>query len=167
MRIFKQNFFHTFFFTLIIAVSLFAFNAQASTGTIDDINHTSYLCADQHCTTGSLINWKTSHGNSVQVTNDLITGDIFGTVISWIKLNPTSPAPSVPGCAYSHLVMEPSGSGIIKGCAWGENVGWVNFSPTYGGVTIDSSDYFIGKSIEIRVGSTAFYLKVYDIKKKG
>jgi hypothetical protein len=29
------------------------------------------------------------------------------------------------------------GAGNLSGYAWGTNVGWINFSPTHGGVTID------------------------------
>ena len=31
------------------------------------------------------------------------------------------------------------GYGVLSDYAWGENVGWINFNPAYGGVTINSS----------------------------
>lgn len=35
------------------------------------------------------------------------------------------------------------------------------------GVTIGTADYTIGKTMEIRVGNTSFWVRVYNIQKKG
>ncbi len=35
-------------------------------------------------------------------------------------------------------------SGVLSGYAWGEQTGWINFNPTTGGVSIDSSGVFSG-----------------------
>ena len=36
------------------------------------------------------------------------------------------------------------GAGNLSGYAWGENVGWINFAPTGGGVTIGTDGVFDG-----------------------
>lgn len=36
------------------------------------------------------------------------------------------------------------GNGVLSGYAWGENTGWINFKPSTGGVTIDASGNFNG-----------------------
>ncbi len=35
-------------------------------------------------------------------------------------------------------------SGVLSGYAWGEHIGWINFNPTTGGVSIDSNGVFSG-----------------------
>ena len=40
--------------------------------------------------------------------------------------------------------------------AWGENVGWISFAPTGGGVCIDSSGKFIGKAWGENIGWISF-----------
>jgi hypothetical protein len=56
---------------------------------------------------------------------------------------------------------------ISKGYAWGENVGWINFSPSYGGVTIDPDGNFNGWAWGENIGWINFnssYFHGYNVK---
>ena len=45
------------------------------------------------------------------------------------------------------------GNGNLSGYVWGTNVGWINFDPTHGGVTIDLAS----GSLPATHGSILFY----------
>ncbi|MFH1608668.1 MAG: hypothetical protein ABH951_01460 [Patescibacteria group bacterium] len=137
----------TLFFISVFFLFFLGLRAEATTGTIDAVSFTSFLCSDVACTTGSRIVWRTTNGTSVTITDTAVTGNLWGENVGWINLSPVSPAPAVADCAHSHVVMEPANTGVLTGCAWGENTGWINFKPpSYGGgVTINpTSGYFSG-----------------------
>ena len=73
------------------------------------------------------INWRTTNGTAVVVSDTAITGQIWGETVGWINLGPTN-----GGVVNTCL-------GVLSGYAWGQNTGWINFNPTNGGVTINPS----------------------------
>jgi len=113
--------------TFLAVIFFYSHYALATTGTIDATDHYSILLED-----GSQINWKTTNGEDVLVTDTELTGEIFGENIGWIKLDP----------AESGVIND--GVGNLSGYAWGENAGWINFDPTEGGVQIEQSGDFAG-----------------------
>lgn len=46
--------------------------------------------------------------------------------------------------------------GVLSGYAWGERIGWINFNPTNGGVIINSSGEFTGYAWGERIGWISF-----------
>lgn len=46
--------------------------------------------------------------------------------------------------------------GVLSGYAWGQNTGWINFAPTKGGVTIDSTGFFHGYAWSQNMGWISF-----------
>lgn len=115
------------FFCLALPVHASIFN-----GTINAADSTALLCGNDVCTTASEINFLTTNGIEVQITDTAVTGDIWSTDMGWINLNP-----SQSGVTNTE-------NGILSGYAWGENTGWINFAPAYGGVTINDSGQFSG-----------------------
>jgi hypothetical protein len=117
-------------FSAVFFVSIFLFPARiyAVTGTIDSANFKSKLLEDS-----SLINWLTSTGAAVTITDTAVTGEIWGENIGWIRLGPLTNGGVVN-----------NGSGVLSGYAWGEIAGWINFAPTNGGVTINQNGEFAG-----------------------
>ncbi len=114
-------------FSLFFSFVLQGHVALAAIGTIDATSHSSLLCSDDACTTGTNINWLPSTGTAVSVTDSLVTGDIWGERIGWVNLSPT-------GYGVTN-----NGSGTLGGYAWGQSAGWINFAPTEGGVSISAS----------------------------
>lgn len=101
----------------------------ASNGVIDNLNHSALLCKDNSCTITSSINFKTTIGRVVHVTDDELTGDIWSEDMGWINLDPSK----------SGVLND--GDGHLSGYAWGENAGWINFNPTNGGVDIVDGEF--------------------------
>ena len=122
----------TFFSLLIFSFSFFLI--QAATGAIDDSNHTSFLCSNIGCTTGSSINWKISSGTGtpVSITDSALIGNLWGENIGWINLAPNNQG------------VKNTASGTLSGYAWGQNTGWINFRPPHGGVSINILGEFSG-----------------------
>lgn len=98
-------------------------SAQASTGSIDAVNHFAW---DNN---GGWVNWGASN-SSVSVSSSVLTGYIWTANFGWINLNPANGG------------VTNNGNGVLGGWAWGENTGWINFS----GVTIDSNGVFHGST---------------------
>ncbi len=46
--------------------------------------------------------------------------------------------------------------GVLSGYAWGENTGWINFAPTQGGVTVDTLGVFHGYAWSQNLGWISF-----------
>lgn len=120
-------------FLLILAAFLlvggFTSSAHAATGTIDTTSrYSQFLDYDgNNDSVFDRINWKTTNGTPVTVSDTELTGYIWGETVGWINLNPKNGG-----------VTNTTG-GILGGYAWGENTGWINFAPTNGGVTIDTT----------------------------
>ncbi|ETB64206.1 TPA: VWA domain-containing protein [Candidatus Nomurabacteria bacterium] len=106
--------------------------ASTTDGIISDTNHNALLCRDDACSVTTEINFKTTNGSPVHVTDDGLTGHIWSETFGWVNLNPTNAG------------VENDGEGNLSGYAWGENSGWINFSPTNGGVTIGVDGKFLG-----------------------
>lgn len=103
--------------------------ANAATGTISVTNKSAKIL-----TSGDAILWRTTNGAAVSITDSVLTGDIWGPTIGWIRLNPGGGQGGVTNTT----------AGVLGGYAWGENAGWINFAPTQGGVSIDSNGQFDG-----------------------
>lgn len=104
----------------------FVFGAQ---GVIDSVNHSALLCMDDSCATTTRINFITTNGRQVEVTDSLIRGDVWSEQMGWINLDPTN----------SGVIND--GNGNLSGYAWGENAGWINFNPSNSGVSIINGDF--------------------------
>lgn len=124
------------FFSLPLLAGIFVFGitaftqyAFAATGTIDATSHYSQFrdYDGNNDSTFDRINWRTTNGTPVTVTDSALTGNLWGETVGWINLNPTNGG-----------VTNTTG-GILGGFAWGENTGWINFAPTNGGVSIDTT----------------------------
>lgn len=126
-----KKFFKYIFLIVVIAGSFQAF-ASSTNGTIDASNHSALLCMDDTCTTTTSINFRTTNGREVHVTNSVLTGDVWSEEMGWINLDPTNGG------------VENDGDGNLSGYAWGENAGWINFAPANGGVSITSTGKFLG-----------------------
>jgi len=111
--------------SLILLLS-FSAVAHAAVGTIDPSSTGNDTAQFEDSSFGS-VNFKTTNGTPVTITNSAITGEVWGDVVGWINLNPTNGG-VVNTC-----------SGDLGGYAWGENTGWINFGPTNGGVSINPS----------------------------
>jgi len=90
------------------------------------------------------------------VVKDLVKGTVFGEVKSITKKESVTRiatddgrivVASKPGYVSVEVIVE--GKGVY----------------TDTGVTFDNADYYIGKSFEVKVGNTATYLRIYDLKK--
>ena len=119
--------------------AILSVHASTTDGAITPGSQTARLCTNDTCTTYTRINFLTTKGTPVSVTSTGLSGDIWSEDWGWINLDPASPSPSGPDCAYTGVMMTSPSSGTLAGCAWGENTGWINFAPTKGGVTIDTS----------------------------
>ena len=109
-----------FFLLPVLFFSIFVFNAQAHTGTITSgYEQSTFLDQDLDSDTfDDVINWRTTNGTAISVTDTALTGNLWGETVGWIKLNPSGNTGVVN-----------NGSGILSGYAWGENTGWINFGP--------------------------------------
>lgn len=122
-----------FFIILFVVIYATSFSYASTTdGTIDPANHTALLCSDDLCTITSQVNFLTTTGVAVHITDSAVTGNAWSENVGWINFNPAQSG-----------VMNTS-AGVLSGYAWGENSGWINFKPSTGGVTIDSNGQFVG-----------------------
>lgn len=124
--------FFKYFFILIILGGWFMIYASTTDGTIDINYKTSLLCLNDSCSSTSQINFLTTRGDPVHITDGSITGYAWSETMGWINLAPTNSG------------ITNTSSGVLGGYAWGENAGWINFSPTNGGVTINNQGEFDG-----------------------
>ncbi len=114
---------------IIIILLIFSTNTFASTGTIDDTDHTAKVCHDVTCTspTPGSINWKPTGTTVVVDSVTGLSGQIWGNELGWIDLKPTT-----GGVTFSDVT-----TGKLTGKAWSQVSGWINFAPTGHEVTID------------------------------
>ncbi len=126
-----KNFIRFILPLLIISGAPFVY-ASSTNGTIDGTYHSAILCKNDICTVSTSINFKTTLGNPISITNTLITGNAWSEDMGWINLNPTMGG------------VTNTSNGILGGYAWGENAGWINFKPTHGGVVINNNGEFLG-----------------------
>ena len=85
------------------------------------------------------LNFASTNGN-VHVTDSALTGNVWSALYGWIKLNPTTSG------------VTNNAEGVLSGSAWGENIGWINFS----GVTIGSTGLFFGTATGDNTGTVNF-----------
>lgn len=124
--------FFRYFFLLIISIGYISVDASVTNGTISSTYNSALLCINDTCTNTTRINFKTTEGNPIQITDSSITGNAWSETFGWINFNPTLGG-----------VNNTSG-GVLSGYAWGDSSGWINFNPTLGGVTINNSGQFVG-----------------------
>lgn len=85
------------------------------------------------------LNFAATNG-TVHVTDSQLTGYVWNKLYGWIKLNPTNSG------------VTNNAEGVLSGNAWGENIGWINFS----GVTINSNGVFTGSGSGDNTGVVNF-----------
>src|SRR5574343_1122062 len=119
-------------FVLIVFGSMVYTYASMTDGTISDTNKSALLCRDDTCVTTTQINFKTTNGTPIHVTDSGLTGHAWSETFGWINFNPTNGG------------VNNTSTGILSGYAWGENAGWINFNPTNGGVVINTDGKFAG-----------------------
>ena len=126
-----KNLIRFIFLFVIISGACFSY-ASTTNGTIDNSNHSALLCKNDACTVTSSINFLTTNGAAVHITDTAVTGNAWSEDMGWINLNPTNGG------------VTNTSAGILGGYAWGEVAGWINFKPTTGGVTINNAGQFVG-----------------------
>jgi len=124
-----KNFFKYSPILIIFFIPVFAF---ANTGVVDSVYNKALLCINDSCSTSTSINFKTTLGTPIQITDTKITGNAWSETFGWINFNPTFGG------------VTNTSNGVLGGYAWGDQSGWINFSPTLGGVVINSSGQFTG-----------------------
>jgi hypothetical protein len=136
MFLFKKLFKYLFLLILITGYSFI--NASTTDGTMDVTYHSALLCTNDVCTTTSQINFLTTRGTTIHVTDTAITGDAWSEDMGWIRFNPSGGSGGVSNTS----------EGVISGYAWGENSGWINFGPFLNNgatpVSINSTGQFTG-----------------------
>ncbi len=85
------------------------------------------------------INFAATNGHA-HITDTQLTGYVWSNLYGWIKLNPTNSG------------VKNNAEGVLSGSAWGENIGWVNFT----GVTINGSGIFTGAATGDNTGIVNF-----------
>lgn len=130
MSFLKKYFKYLFVLTLVFSSA--SVYASVSEGTIDATNNNALLCTNDSCSTYTRINFKTTLGNAIKITDTAITGNAWSETFGWINLNPTLGG------------VKNTSEGILSGYAWGDGAGWINFKPTLGGVTITKDGQFYG-----------------------
>lgn len=123
-------------FGIISLLSLpFATTASETIGSIEPDAH--YVWSEQ----GGWINWLPFNG-AVTITDSNVTGTIWSSHYGWINLTTTGSSPGISNDSNGHL----------SGFAWGENVGYIDFSST----TIEADGYFSGSAISTTTGRIFF-----------
>lgn len=77
---------------------------------------------------------------AITITDLALSGYAWSETTGWISLN----CSNTSSCGTVDYKVSNNGEGTLSGYAYGENIGWVQFAPTGGGVTIDSSGDFSG-----------------------
>jgi len=103
------------------------------------------------------LDFGTSQGD-VAVSDTELTGYAWGENIGWASLN----CSNTSSCATVDYKVANDGEGNLSGYAWGENIGWINFAPTGGGVTINSSGEFSGYAWGENIGWLVFNCATTD-----
>ncbi len=145
------------FIISIFFLNVFSAVASEEEGTIDVDSYTSKIY-----THGQLIYWLVP-GNAgaedVLITDDAVTGDIWGPSLGWIHLDPNS----------GGVLNDPdtdSSRGQLSGYAWGEAAGWINFGPFSNSSTqevyIDMDGEFVGFAWSENYGWIQFDCGVAD-----
>ena len=87
----------------------------------------------------------------------------FGLAVGDVRVTDSALTGYAWGENIGWINLSPSTSGVtnnaegtLSGYAWGEKVGWINFNPVGGGVTIDSSGEFLGYAWSHTVGWILF-----------
>lgn len=129
--------------TLIFYVSPSVFASETS-GTISDSYRTTRICKNEICGTYGTVNWKptlnaqTTGATAVTITDNGITGWLWGDEIGWVNMDPTGSGVTIN-----------STTSVLSGYAYANTGSWINFAPTtFGaepvGITISSSGKFSG-----------------------
>lgn len=102
---------------LFVVFNTGVLGAQAATGGItpgQQTSETPYIDLDSD-TVPDQINWDTTFGTAVQVSDTDLSGEIWSEGMGWIKLDPL-------GGGVTN-----DGAGTLSGYAWGHNAGWISF----------------------------------------
>ena len=119
--------------------------ASETEGTINNINR--YAWSENL----GWIDFGSSEGN-ITVTDTELTGHAYSESVGWIILN----CSETSSCRDIDYKVANDSEGILSGYGWGENVGWVQFDPTGGGVTIDENGIFYGHAWNENTGWIIF-----------
>ena len=118
---------------IFISLIFFAFSnvASAITGSIDiSVENQVKVCKDNTCAkpTPGIIYFKVSSDSPLIIdTEKGLSGKVWGDELGWITFNPP----------YGGVFFADSATGLLKGTAWSENSGAINFSVTGQKVVID------------------------------
>ena len=89
----------------------------------------------------------------VQVDDFELAGWMWGENIGWVSLS----CQNTLSCATVAYGVANDGSGVLSGFAHAENVGWINFAPATGGVSIDpATGDFSGSAWGENIGWVTF-----------
>jgi hypothetical protein len=102
-----------------------SFTAHAAT-TIDAANNDAY---------GANVGWMNGRGdtaNGAVIGEYVCSGYIYAANVGWINLGSGSPTNSIyyQNISPNDFGVNQDGLGNLRGCAWGANIGWVNFEAT-------------------------------------
>jgi hypothetical protein len=119
-------------FLFLLFLFSFAINnlasASFSNGTIEFFYKNTKICLNTNCANFSAVNWRptlnssTSGANPVVITDNGMSGNIWGDAIGWVNLRPTT----------SGVNVNPQ-TGQLSGFAYSGVGSWINFNPTYSG----------------------------------
>src|SRR3989344_414463 len=125
------------FLTLLISGFFVVFNKSALASSTDGTIDSTYKYA-----WGENIGWVNfgCDNCNVHVTDSALSGYALSETVGWINLE--------------DVVND--GQGNLSGLAWGENVGYIKFNPTNGGVIINSSGEFTGSALGENIGWIIF-----------
>ncbi len=159
-----------------LSVTLSFVHASKSVGTISPTSYSSEFLSSfegvfQVSTSSNTtkIFWNIPAPHDVKVTDDGLTGFLWGPLTGFISLN----CLNTSSCAQSDFKVSVSPIGALSGYAWGENTGWISFncsnaetnncsSNGNARVTINDSGEFLGHAWSENFGWIAFSCSSYS-----
>jgi hypothetical protein len=118
---------------ILLSLIFFVFSnvASAITGSIDtSVENEVKVCKDNTCANPKpgIIYFKVSSDSPLVIdTEKGLSGKVWGDELGWVTFNPP----------YGGVFFADSATGLLKGTAWSENSGAINFSVTGQKVVID------------------------------
>ena len=109
-------------FAVTLGLAVFPLSAPAAT-TIDSANQFSYGA------NFGWMNWSGDVGNGVVITDYICSGHIYAANVGWISMGNGSPANSIQyqNNSATDFGVNLDALGNLRGFAYGENIGWINF----------------------------------------
>lgn len=99
-----------------------------TSGELSKINNRVKVCRDVTCDNPGIINFENSGGSPLVIdTEKGISGKVLGGDLGWITFNPP----------YGGVFFADTNTGLLKGTAWSETSGAINFSVTGQKMVID------------------------------